>query len=378
MLPSDPVKPAVPPIATSDLPGVGGAIGPAEEDFVVDELPLYPASGEGEHSYVRVQKRGMTTRDAVRALADATNVPVNEIGTAGMKDKHAVTTQWMSLPARRAGAPESWKKLPESLSVVEITRHGNKLRTGHLAGNRFRIRIVGTSSDPLSRATAILERIRERGLPNYFGPQRFGHDGDGLETALEWLRGEAGVGPRRRAQAFERKLFTSVVQAEVFNRYVTLRMARGLSEPLPGEVVRLEGSGSLFVVEDVAREMPRWTTRDIHPTGPIAGPKMRASREEPLAMEEAALSALGLDERMRTALGRHGDGTRRDLLLWPKEMSVETSGEDADALTVSLLLPSGSYATVLVRELTRETLFRGDQPQARPAPEAASDALSHE
>ncbi|HEX7668755.1 MAG TPA: tRNA pseudouridine(13) synthase TruD [Polyangiaceae bacterium] len=375
-MPSDPVRPAIPPIATSDLPGVGGAIGPAEEDFVVDELPLYAASGEGEHLYVRIQKRGLTTRDAVRALADAANVPVNEVGTAGMKDKHAVTTQWVSLPARRAGARESWKELPESLSIVETSRHGNKLRTGHLAGNRFRIRITGITGDSLARATAILDRIRERGVPNYFGAQRFGRDGEGLSTALEWLRGEAGVGPRRRAQAFERKLYTSVVQAEVFNRYLTARIARGLSEPLPGEVVRLEGSGSLFVVEDTAREMPRWAARDIHPTGPVAGPKMRAAREEPLAMEEEALAALGLDERMRTALGRHGDGTRRDLLLWPKEMTVEESG--TDALTVQLVLPSGSYATVLVRELTRETFFRGDQPDARPGPEVAPVALPTE
>jgi tRNA pseudouridine13 synthase len=124
--------------------------------------------------------------------------------------------------------------------------------------------------------------------------------------------------------------------------------------------VRLDGSGSLFVVEDPAREMPRWTARDIHPTGPIIGPKMRAARNEPLAMENAAAVALGLDERTLTALGRHGDGTRRDLLVWPKDMSVTQPGEDA--LTVDLLLPSGSYATLLIRELTREPFFRDKAP----------------
>jgi tRNA pseudouridine13 synthase len=356
-MPSDRMAPAIPPVATHDLPGVGGTIGPAEDDFIVDELPLYEPSGEGEHLYVRLQKRGMTTRDAVRIVADSAGVPSNEIGTAGMKDKHAVTTQWMSLPARRAQAPESWT-LPESLRVVETARHGNKLRTGHLAGNRFRIRITGTDGDALARANGILDRIRERGLPNYFGAQRFGRGGDGLEGALEWLRGEAGLGPRRRAPPFERKLFTSVVQAEIFNRYATARIARGLDQPLVGEVVRLDGSGSLFVVEEPAREMPRWAAHDIHPTGPIIGPKMRAPREEPLAMENVAAAALGLEERTRTALGRHGDGTRRDLLLWPKDMSVTSSGEGA--LTVDLLLPSGSYATVLVRELTRQPFFRDE------------------
>jgi tRNA pseudouridine13 synthase len=215
---SDRRIPAVPPVTTYSFPGVGGAIGPTEEDFVVDELPLYALSGEGEHLYVRVQKRGMTTRDAVRALADAAGVRADEVGTAGMKDKHAVTTQWVSLPGRRARAPESWT-LPDSLVLLETTRHGNKLRTGHLAGNRFRIRITGAGDGALARATVILDHIRAHGLPNYFGAQRFGHGGDGLETALEWLRGEAGEGPRRRVPPFERKLFTSVVQAEIFNRY---------------------------------------------------------------------------------------------------------------------------------------------------------------
>ena len=282
-MPPDRAAPAVPPLATSDLPGVGGAIGPAEEDFVVDELPLYAPSGQGEHLYVRVQKRGLTTRDAVRMLAHATGVPANEIGTAGMKDKHAVTTQWMSMPARRAGAPESWK-LPESLNILETARHGNKLRTGHLAGNRFRIRITGTNGDAFPRATAIVDRIRERGLPNYFGAQRFSRGGDGLEAALEWLRGEAGAGPRRRTPPFERKLFTSVVQAEVFNRYITARIARGLAEPLVGEVVRLDGSGSPLRrgrrgPRDAAMDGARHPSDGAHRWSEDAGSPGRAARD---------------------------------------------------------------------------------------------------
>jgi tRNA pseudouridine13 synthase len=323
--------PVEPPIATIDLPGTLGGIGDSPEDFVVDEVPLYAFSGEGEHLYVRVQKRRLTTRDAVRAIADAAGVPANEIGTAGMKDKHAVTSQWLSLPARRAKPPSEWL-LSESLSVLESTRHSNKLRTGHLAGNRFRIRITGVDADAPTRATAIVERIRERGIPNYFGAQRFGRRGSGLGDAMAFVLGEAGRGPRRRVPPFERKLFASVVQAEVFNRYVIARLTEGLERPLSGEVVRLAGTGSLFAVDSPDAELPRWQTRDIVPSGPITGPKMRASK------------------------GR-GDGTRRDVMLWPEDLLI-TEGEQPGSLVVSMFLPAGSYATQVVRELTREPFFR--------------------
>src|SRR5690242_8130075 len=125
------MTPHLPPIWTADLPAAGGRIGPSPEDFRVDEVPLYAASGTGEHLYVRIEKTGMNTRDAVRALARAAGVQPSEIGTAGMKDKHAVTSQWMSLPARGTPPPETWI-LGDRLRVLETSRHGNKLRTGHL------------------------------------------------------------------------------------------------------------------------------------------------------------------------------------------------------------------------------------------------------
>jgi tRNA pseudouridine13 synthase len=348
--------PLEPPIATIDLPGTHGGIGDRPEDFVVDEVPLSAFAGEGEHLYVRVQKRRMTTRDAVRAMADAAGVPANEIGTAGMKDKHAVTSQWLSLPARRAKPQAEWR-LPESLSVLETSRHGNKLRTGHLSGNRFRIRITGVDADASRHATAIVERIRERGLPNFFGAQRFGRRGSGLGDAMAFLSGEAGRGPRRRVPPFERKLFASVAQAEVFNRYAIARLAEGLERPLAGEVVRLAGTGSLFVVEDPEAELPRWQTRDIVPTGPITGPKMRAPSARAAELEASACEGLGIDADVARALGRHGDGTRRDLMVWPEDLLV-TEGDEPGCLIISMFLPSGSFATQVIRELTREPFFR--------------------
>jgi tRNA pseudouridine13 synthase len=346
---------AVPPIATTDLPGTGGTIGPEPEDFQVDEIPLYAPSGEGEHLYVRVQKRRMTTREAVSSLARAAGVPQSEIGTAGMKDKHAVTTQWMSLPARRAKPLEAWT-LPEGLSVVESSRHGNKLRTGHLRGNRFRIRLVEVEQGAIDKAASIVGRLREQGLPNYFGAQRFGRDGDNLATALAWIerdaRGEGG-----RTPPFERKLFASVLQSEVFNRYVTARLELALGEPLVGEVVRLEGTGSLFAVDDPAREMSRWKSNDIHPTGPMIGPKMRKAHGKALALEDAAVESVGLTGETLARLGKLADGTRRDLLLLPEDLRVEAENEGR-ALVVEVTLPAGNYATQVIREFSREPFFR--------------------
>jgi tRNA pseudouridine13 synthase len=355
---TDGPSPSIPPITTHDLPGTGGALGPEPEDFQVDEIPLYAFSGEGEHLYIRVRKRRLTTREAVAVLARAAGVPQSEIGTAGMKDKHAVTTQWMSLPARRAKPLDAWV-LPDGVEIVESTRHGNKLRTGHLKGNIFRIRLVDAEPGAEGRSDAIASRLREHGLPNYFGAQRFGREGSNVADAIAWLEGEAR-GERSRLPPFERKLFASVVQAEVFNRYVTARVERGLDRPLAGEVVRLEGTGSMFAVEDAERETPRWASNDIHPTGPMIGPKMRKALGDALALEESAVTSVGLTEEAITQLGRHADGTRRDVLIRIPRLGVAVAEEPGGraSITVELELPSGSYATQVIREFSREPFFR--------------------
>jgi tRNA pseudouridine13 synthase len=181
------LTPHTPPLWTTALPGTGGAIGPKLEDFQVEEVPAYLPSGTGEHLYVRLQKRGMTTRDATLALARAAGVEERDIGYAGMKDKHGVTSQWLSLPGT-ATPSDSWT-LPPELTVLESSRHGNKLRTGHLRGNRFRIGLTGTGPGAAEHARALLAHLAERGHANYFGSQRFGREGRNLEDALAWLAG---------------------------------------------------------------------------------------------------------------------------------------------------------------------------------------------
>ena len=332
---------------TLDLPATGGAVGPEPEDFCVDEIGLFEPEGSGDHLYVLLRKRRWTTPDAIRALARAAGIRERDVGSAGLKDKHAVTTQWLSLPAA-ASPVESWQ-LPEGLEILRASRSARKLRTGQQRGNRFRIHLTGTAEDGLIRARAIAARLSELGLPNYFGAQRFGHRGDNLEQAVAWLEGGAvSTGPRAR---FLRKLYPSVIQSEIFNRYLAMRLELGTRRLLDGEVVRLDGTNSLFVVTEPERELPRLLARDIHPTGPMIGPKTKAAEREALELERKTVEQLGMSGAARERLDRLAPGTRRDLIVWPEELQIRPA-EDA-GLILEFSLPSGSYATQLIREFTR-------------------------
>lgn len=358
---SAPRSPVELPFEHADLAPLGGGIGPDPEDFVVDEQPLYAASGQGDHWYVRLAKRERTTADLKRAVADAAQVPEREVGYAGLKDKHAVTTQWLSVPVPHSVPPGEWQ-LPEPYRVLEITRHANKLRIGHLEGNRFRIRLVGLDPQARAAAPALCERISQQGIGNYFGPQRFGLDQRNLETALSLLA-RRRLGPRAGQRG---KFLASVIQSELFNRYLIARSELGRERLLAGDVVRLEGSRTVFVVEDPEREAPRLAAGDLHLTGPITGPKMKQSQGRPLELERAAAASLGLDEAGLRELGRSAPGTRRDLLLRPASLSwrFEDAG-GAEALIVEFGLPAGAYASLIIRALTRQEFTR-DTPQVEP------------
>ncbi len=332
-----------PPIGCSDLTPLGGRIGPEPEHFVVDEIPLYEACGEGAHLYVRVQKRGLATPQLLKILSRASNVRDRDIGYAGLKDKHAVTTQWFSFPDLADDAPSVWD-LPPDVSVLEVSRHKNKLRTGHLAGNRFRVTLVELENSDLSVARAIQERLERDGLSNYFGEQRFGRAGQSLVEAIDWL-----VSGQRPKSRFLAKLYPSVVQAEVFNRYLQRRTQLGLGKLIEGEVVRLDGSGKMFVVEQAEREQPRLEQRDIHLTGPIPGPKMMSAGALAAALEAEVLASLALSEDALSRLYRAAPGTRRDLVVFPGDLSCEIADGQA---VLEFSLPAGSYATQLIAEFT--------------------------
>jgi tRNA pseudouridine13 synthase len=358
-----------PPVAYPDLPPVGGKIGPDPEDFMVDEVPAYAASGKGEHQYVQVQKRLLTTPELVRRLAKAVGMNERDVGYAGLKDKYAVTTQWLSLATKTAISPDL--ALGEGVKILAVTRHDNKLRTGHLLGNRFTITLTGVHEQAYERAEQIAARLRHEGLPNYFGAQRFGHAGRNLPDALSWLA-RGGRGRNR----FEQKLFPSVVQSELFNRYLSARVALGTSQLITGEVVRLEGAGAMFRVDDLEKEQPRFAARDLHLTGPMLGPKMRPASAEALALEQRITSELGLDEPMLGALGREAPGTRRDLFAPLPDLVLEpVTDRPEPALRLSFTLPAGGYATEVLRQLTHEPFLTASGHTKAPAgQESESDS----
>lgn len=321
---------------------VGGRIGDEPEDFRVSEIPAYAFDGEGEHLYLRVRKRDATTRDAERAIASHFSMSPRDVGYAGMKDRNAVTEQWFSVAHPADVAPT---RLNERVEIVAVARHRNKLRRGHLSGNAFEItlRDVDASDEKIDD---IADAVRRCGIYNAFGHQRFGRDGDNLRRALEWAE-DGG-----RASHFKRQFFTSVIQSEVFNRYLVTR-AGEQSEPrvLVGDVLRLDGNRSVFVSEDAEVDERRRIEGDVHLTGPIFGPKAKRSAGVPGQWEQAAFDALGLSDDARHRLAKHGAGTRRDLLLDGSSLSWERVG--AEAVKLSFVLPSGSYATQLVREFIR-------------------------
>jgi tRNA pseudouridine13 synthase len=329
------------PYLTRAIAGIAGRIKSEPADFVVHEVPAYLPSGSGEHLFVHFEKTGVDTPSAVRLLASALGVDARDAGWAGLKDKHAVTTQWVSF---FGGDAERARSLSiEGIRVLDAARHENKLRTGHLAGNRFRILVRDAEHAP-DRVAAIAAQLTAHGAPNYFGEQRLSDAT--LERARAWLvRGERP--PRSR---FDRKFLPSAFQSLVFNEVCAERVERGeLATAIEGDVFRKEDSGGLFTTDDLADARARVASFAISPTGPMIGPKMRAPLGE-VARREAAVF-----ERMEVAsalprLAKVAPGTRRSLRVAVRDLAFEYG---PDGLWCSFELASGAYATVILREFQK-------------------------
>jgi tRNA pseudouridine13 synthase len=322
---------------TDALPGIGSA----PEDFVVDEIPLYPPSGEGGHTFVRVEKRLRTSEGVRRDLARFAGVRLHEVGYAGRKDRAAIARQWFSVPGLD---PERALALrAEGVRVLEAIRHPHKLRTGQLRGNRFEL-ILRNLSEPGRIAPALAE-IVSRGLPNRFGPQRFGSDAANAARGRALLDGAPVVGSRHQA-----RFLLSALQAEVFNRVLAMR-SLPLDSLETGDVAWIHASGASFLVEDAAREAHRASAFEISATGPIFGTRTLEPRGAPRQRERAAYEELGLPppEALRPPRGVRLRGARRPLRVQPGAASCEAAA--AGAVRLCFALPPGSYASVLVEEL---------------------------
>jgi tRNA pseudouridine13 synthase len=334
------------PFATSADRPIAGRLKESPDDFVVEEIPAYLPSGAGEHLYVRFEKRGLDTKEAVRRIARTLGVDPRAAGFAGLKDRHAITVQWASFHRGSASALEHAEI--DGVRVLEARLHGNKLRTGHNRGNRFRIRIRGASPERAGDARAILETLARTGAANYYGDQRFGRDGANLERARQWLV-EGGEAPRDH---FERKLLVSVLQSQLFNQLCADRVReRTLGTIIDGDLCRKEESGGLFVATDLEAERARAERFEISATGPMFGASMKWPEGEAKRREDAALAAAGLDLAALERFAKWGEGTRRPYRIRPAQPEVVA---DEHGLVVAFDLPSGAYATVVLREVMRD------------------------
>ncbi|HQR08834.1 MAG TPA: tRNA pseudouridine(13) synthase TruD [Gemmatales bacterium] len=331
-----------PTLITAHLPGIAGSLKERLEDFIVEEIPAYQPSGVGEHLYLWIEKRDMGAEYFQRQIAQRLNIPTGEIGTAGMKDRRAITRQWVSMPVRCE--PLLTQLEGDGLTVLKVTKHGNKLRPGHLRGNRFEIVLRNVTST--ENIPAIIEMIQQQGLPNYYGTQRFGRDYETLRIGWAMLHGE-----RVKVGHFLRKLALSAVQSAMFNRYVSQRLQDGFfRQVLSGDVMGKWPGGGMFVSSDPVTAQGRFDRREIVHMGPMFGSRMRAAEGEARQREMKSLEENQLTLDHFHTGGKLLEGTRRHNLIYVEEL--QWSAQDS-AVTLKFTLPAGAYATVLLAELMK-------------------------
>lgn len=321
------------------------------EDFVVDEVLAFGPDGDGEHVLMRVRKTDTNTDWTARRLAHLAGVDPRAVGYAGLKDRHAVTTQWFSVHLPGTAEPNWDQLVAEGIEVLEHHRHRRKLRRGLLAGNRFDILLRDVTGD-VDGLTARRVRIHDCGVPNYFGPQRFGREQGNLHRADALFRDtDPAAGGRRppRVDRHKRGLWLSAVRSQLFNEVLARRLETdSWRTPLPGDRMQLFGSHSHFLAEVIDEDIARRVEDgDLSPTGPLFGEGATLTAGPVADLEQAVAGAFpdwvaGL---VRTGLKQE----RRPLRLDPEGLTITRPA--ADQVRLCFTLPAGSYATALLREL---------------------------
>lgn len=332
------------PFAHGNVPPLTASLRSSPEDFVVEEILGYDADGSGEHALLWVEKRGANTDWVARELAKFAGVPPLAVGYAGLKDRNAVTRQTFSVQLAGKSDPD-WSAFPHAdVRVLAATRHGRKLKRGALRGNRF-VLVLREAQGERDRAGQVLAAIAVRGVPNYFGEQRFGREGGNLAQARAMFAG-------RRVDRDKRGFLLSAARSQIFNSVLAARVERGVWDaPLDGEIWSLAGSRSWFGPEpytDVLAQ--RLASGDIHPSGPLWGQGEPPTTGEAGALErEVAAAHPDLAEGVAAA---RMDQERRPLRLLPKDLRWRWLADDA--LELSFELPAGAYATVVAREVAAQ------------------------
>ena len=344
-------KPTTVPHLTGNAPKIGGLVKQEIEDFEVDEIPAYEPSGEGPHIYLRVEKRNVDGRSMIEEVSGYFDIRVADIGTAGTKDRRAVTRQWISVPADGVDKmPAEETEIADGITVLKVSRHKNKLRTGHLRGNRFRVVIRDTElKGPQCEEAVgrIAGRIQDEGLPNFYGTQRFGDSGSTLKAGWKWVR--EGRAPKGR---FLRRMAASALQSEVFNRVLARRLGEDTWRTvIDGDIFEKVDTGGRFWIQPPEREetQRRLDAKEISVTGPMPGSRDGLASGTTGELEREILAELEIDEDDLKVFGRGGRGTRRPLTIFIDDLSWEV---ESDSVNLEFTLPSGTYATVLLREFT--------------------------
>lgn len=404
------------PYLTREQGPIRAAIKRRYEDFIVEEIPAYQPCGTGDHCFFTIEKRGLATMRAVHDIAQKLGRPTRDFGLAGLKDARAVTTQTLSL---EHVDPHRIEQLDiPRIRVLSVSRHGNKLRIGHLRGNRFRIKMREAEADALSVVHSVCDVLIRRGVPNYFGQQRFGTRGDSwcigaaildgdFKTAMDLMLGRPGptdtgdvlearrrydagdyeaaakawpYGARDNARACRamarskgnhrrayhavdnrlKKLFVNAYQSYLFNRVLAERIDEIDSLRL-GDLAYKHDSGGVFRVEDPIVEAPRVEAFEISPTGPIFGYKMTRAEGDVGRLEQSIFDAARADpEAFRSVKGMKLHGARRPLRFRPADLHVDAGGDEfGPYVELSFNLPPGCYATMILREICKEHLQEG-------------------
>jgi len=392
---------------TAEIPGIGGSIKGSPEDFLVEEIAAYQPSGQGEHCYAQIEKRGIATLEALRRISKALGVQERDLGYAGMKDAVGVTRQTVSIPRV---VPEKVLELQiPGISILSAVLHGNKLRLGHLKGNRFQIRVRGVAPGAALLAREAIAVLEKRGVPNRFGSQRYGVQGNSHRIGAALLRGDfreavdALIGDptavsderwRRAIEAYRsgdlaeslalfpghfrverdlltrlvqkpeafdkafnsvqprlKRLYLSAFQSSLFDRVLEARLHR-LEEVGEGDIAFKHENGACFLVQDAAAEAGRAQGFEISATGPMFGCTMMEPAGAQQELEQSVLAA----ERLTPASFNLPGALRMEGERRPLRVQLGGAGvveEEGGDLLVSFSLPRGSYATCVLSEIMK-------------------------
>ena len=337
------------------------------KDFTVSEVPLYEFTGEGEHLVLQVRKRNLTTWEMIKIISQGYNIDSREIGYAGLKDKNAMTIQYISLPKKYE---ENLKDFDEqNIKILSRTYHKNKIKIGHLKGNKFFVRLKKVNPTDANRIKSVVKQLKKYGIPNYFGYQRFGNDGDNFVIGKDIIDGKSKIRDRNK-----KRLFVNAYQSLLFNNWLSqrIRVSRvidsfegdELKEAL--KVVDLEFSdieylkkqehpfklfrgdimlhypfGRAFTLteETFSEDLERFDNRGVSPSGLLSGKRAKS------ATDDADLIESKFREEIKAQ-----DGERRYAWVFPEEMEVKYRDSDF-WFELNFYLPKGSYATTLLEEI---------------------------